>query len=222
MTKRNLHLGTFAKYWEPGRVKTRLAATLGTEQAAAVYQAFVTNIVLRMQNFGASRELTISPFSRRKEFNSFLHDLGVSDQWDVVDQEDGNLGERMERFFHRTLAQATSVVLIGTDSPNVPVSIFDEAARILEEKKVVLGPTEDGGYYLVGASGSVPPIFNDVAWSTAAVWEQTTQRLEEMKIDFGILPTWYDVDEQSALDRLRSSIAESEPLLCEQLNRILD
>jgi glycosyltransferase A (GT-A) superfamily protein (DUF2064 family) len=86
------------------------------------------------------------------------------------------------------------VVAIGADSPTLPVEYVRRAFELLVERPVVLGPARDGGYYLVGASEDVPPIFSDIDWGTARVWQQTVTRLNESRIPFHELPPWYDID----------------------------
>ena len=227
----DLHLGVFAKHWRPGTVKTRLAATIGKELAATVYHSFIIAIVRRMSNFGSTRELVISPEPSTPNFTAMLHDIDKSSQWNVVHQGVGDLGERMQRFFEGDSASHSSAsILIGTDSPNVPLYYFEKAEQLLRDKPVVLGPSEDGGYYLVAISGEMtkkktPLIFTDIDWSTENVWPQTIDRLREHNIDFGELPVWYDVDEADDLARLRSDLTQSSaPLdleLSQHLNDIL-
>jgi glycosyltransferase A (GT-A) superfamily protein (DUF2064 family) len=98
---------------------------------------------------------------------------------------------------------------------------------LLRETDVVLGPAEDGGYYLVGASQNVAGIFEDIDWSTARVWEQTVARLGKLGLSYESLPRWYDVDELMDLERLRdelSQLSDGDPALRELLaaiNRVL-
>src|SRR5690606_6809573 len=94
--------------------------------------------------------------------------------WQVVPQADGDLGERMRRFFEAAfIAGAQRVVLIGSDSPTLPRERLDEAFRKLSTCDVVLGPSDDGGYYLIGCARPIDAIFKDISWSTPQVFEQT-------------------------------------------------
>ena len=79
----------------------------------------------------------------------------------------------------------------------------------MHRNDVVLGPTEDGGYYLVAARDRVPPIFSGISWSTESVWPQTIARLQSSKTSFAVLPTWYDVDEQQDLERLLAEVSHT-------------
>ncbi len=164
------HFGMFAKFWQPGAVKTRLGETIGSEAAAALYRESLRTLLVRFASVAASRELVFTPGDRQAEFR-----LLASQAWQLEEQGTGDLGQRMARFFERAFASGRSrVVLIGSDSPTVPSSWVDRAFDALDHHRVVLGPSEDGGYYLVGARGDrVPPIFFDIDWSTAQVWPQT-------------------------------------------------
>ena len=113
----------------------------------------------------------------------------------------------MEHYFSAALAAGGDrVVLLGSDSPNVPVAYVEQAFDALKRNDTVLGPTADGGYYLVGVRGRVPPIFAGVAWSTPQVWEQTATRLRAANCTFAELPVWYDVDDAADLRRLRDDL----------------
>lgn len=203
------HVAIFAKYWQPGSVKTRLAATLGDEPAAEVYQQFVFCLLRRLQYLGDSRELVFSPESSEARFRNAVYSLCGNDAWRLNAQGTGDLGERMERYFARTLSHTSKSILIGSDSPTIPASVFEETISLLDRHDVVLGPSEDGGYYLVAAKQSVPPIFHGIDWSTEQVWPQTVQFLERANVKFATLPEWYDVDNEDDLQRLMGEITAS-------------
>jgi rSAM/selenodomain-associated transferase 1 len=139
--------------------------------------------------------------------------------WSLEPQAEGDLGARMRAFFEWAFASgATRVVLIGSDSPTLPIPFVEEAFAALAQHPVVLGPTLDGGYYLVGAdcqsvgeavlrpAASVPPIFERIDWSTSAVFEQTVERLRAAGLPYHVLPPWYDVDELADLARLKQEL----------------
>jgi rSAM/selenodomain-associated transferase 1 len=197
-------LGMFAKHWTPGRVKTRLAAAIGERQAAEVHRLFVQTLQNR---FGGEADLRILAFDPPHGAADFRHAAGRA--WELLPQGGGDLGERMAGFFAAGLVRAEQVVLIGSDSPDLPASYVAEAFEALTTHDVVLGPAADGGYYLVGAAGQVPPIFADIAWSTADVWSQTVQRLEQAHCRWHELPQWYDVDTADDLIRLRLCLRQN-------------
>ena len=222
----DLCLGIFAKYWEPGKVKTRLGRSIGDEKAAEASHAFVKASIARFSDLVPRQVVAYSPNDDKtcKEFSDPKYS-----GWQTTPQLDGDLGRRMQTFFQDELeAGAQSIVLLGTDSPNLPLTRLQQALEALETESVVLGPTEDGGYYLVGISGSVPPIFNDIPWGTPAVWEATVGRLESRGTRYTALEPWYDVDEIDDLHRLLVDLKESrenDPCLSElrrHLLKILD
>ena len=201
-------LGMFVKYWEPGRVKTRLAASLGDQAASSLYRHFVFALVRRLAAVGQRRVLVYTPAERRPEFEAL-----ANEHWSSAPQAGGDLGQRIQAYFADAFqAGATRVLLVGSDSPTLPVEYLQEAFRLLARVPVVLGPADDGGYYLVGAAGSVPPIFAGISWSTPQVWPQTVQRLRDAGCPYGVLPPWYDVDDPAGLRRMVRELACQGPL----------
>lgn len=192
-------LGMFAKHWQPGEVKTRLAASIGHESAASLQRLFVQTLLCRFRNMADRRVLCFTPPEAADSFRQL--DLA---SWTLEPQASGNLGTRMQRYFASGLSAAKPprTILIGSDSPDLPLEYLQEALDKLREVPVVLGPTTDGGYYLIGLSQTVPPIFDDIPWSTSAVWPQTTARLTAAGIPYHVLPGWYDVDDESGLNAL--------------------
>ena len=197
-------LGMFAKYWEPGEVKTRLAASIGPLRAAGVQRLFVETLARRFGAVADQRLLVHTPAGKRDEFRRAL-----GSQWELEVQAAGDLGERMQRFFTAALARAERVVLIGSDSPDLPVAFLHEAFAALETHDVVLGPAADGGYYLIGAASRAPPVFDGIAWSTPDVWPQTRARLQTAGTAWHALPEWYDVDDQTGLKALAFRLGDA-------------
>lgn len=223
-------LGLFAKHWTPGQVKTRLASGIGNDRATDVYFGFVTTLLQRLGNLADRRWLCYWPPGKLEEFKSLPGQRPLV--WSLELQHDGDLGERIEQFFAQAFAAGFQrVVLLGTDSPNVPIGHVAKAFELLNAHRLVLGPTEDGGYYLIGAYAKVPPILRDMPWSTADLWPTTLRRLDaegwQRAVDYEMLPEWYDVDTVDDLKRLhRELLVESvgdEMLapLCEQVGKAL-
>jgi rSAM/selenodomain-associated transferase 1 len=202
-------LGIFAKHWQPGAVKTRLAASIGDEAAAALHRCFVQTLLNRFQNVADRHILCFTPANAVASFGQL--NLGC---WILDPQASGDLGERMRHYFSRAISASESsrTILIGSDSPDLPLEYLEEAFDKLREFPVVLGPTTDGGYYLIGLSHSVPPIFDSISWSTATVLSQTTARLTAAGIPYHLLPQWYDVDDLSGLRRVYNSLGPANPL----------
>jgi len=191
-------VGLMAKYWQPGKVKTRLAADIGPQEAAAIYREFVVTLQTRLTNTAEQKTIAYTPSEKLPEFQQ-----AISATWQLEPQTGDNLGDRMHHFFLRRQQEGfRKTVLMGTDSPNVPLAYIEQAFRQLDDHPVVLGPTEDGGYWLVGSAGSVPPIFSNIPWSTPQVWQATLDALQTANLSCHILPTWYDVDEAADLQRL--------------------
>lgn len=212
-------LGVFAKYWQPGTVKTRLAATIGDHEASRIYRQFIMTLVGRMGHVADRRWLAFSPAISRDKFADI-----VDNQWELTAQCEGDLGDRMKNFFASTLAdECSSTVLIGSDSPNLPLEFIDQAFQYLLRSPVVLGPSEDGGYYLVGLSRPVLGIFEHIDWGTPSVWRQTVDSLRRSDTPFEQLPQWYDVDTDRDLKRLHKDLLDpwDEPLrlLLEEIDR---
>lgn len=204
MNRSAFHLGVFAKYWEPGKVKTRLAPVIGVEGAASVYRSFLVCLLHRMRHAGDSREVTYAPDNASEAFETLA--CPVVDDWQLHPQGIGDLGARMERFFERNLGRPT--LLIGSDSPTLPVHYLQEAATLLASYPIVLGPSEDGGYYLIGVNGPLPPVFSGIDWSTGQVWQQTVARLKATALPYAVLPTWYDIDSNEDLRRLLTELEQ--------------
>ena len=209
-------LGLFAKYWQPGRVKSRLAESIGAAPAADLYQTFRATLLGRLAGSADRRVLAYTPAERHDRFHQLLAET-MPESWTLEPQPAGDLGARMRRFFDTAFAAGAShVVLIGSDSPNLPIPFVDQAFVALEQSPVVLGPTTDGGYYLVGARDATPPIFDEIAWSSPSVWQQTVDRLDALSITYRSLPRWYDVDDLTDLRRLSDDLsrgADTHPAL---------
>lgn len=188
-------LGLFAKQPLPGQVKTRLAAALGNEQAAAIAEAMLFDT---LDLWGAERIL--APGGRRvvvfdpPDAGPWF-DVRTPDSFALQPQAQGDLGARMKAFFEGEFDDgATRVVLIGSDSPTLDPSFVVSAFLLLEHKDIVLGPATDGGYYLIGARPPLPPLFDGIAWSTPGVLAETCRHLAASGRSLAVLPPWYDID----------------------------
>jgi rSAM/selenodomain-associated transferase 1 len=126
----------------------------------------------------------------------------------VLPQVEGDLGQRMAAFFSAQFqAGAAKVVLVGTDSPTLPLSFIAQAFQQLDRAELVLGPATDGGYYLIGCKEPLPPIFKGIAWGTSAVLGETVGRLPDSRWQLALLPPWYDVDTVADWQMLRGHLA---------------
>ena len=200
--------GVFSKYWQPGYVKTRLAADIGFEPAARLHRLSLETLLRRFSGVADRRVLSFTPADRAGEFAALVESHGLPGHWSLEPQAAGDLGKRIEHYFACAFARgARRVILIGSDSPTLPEAFVVEAFDRLTTVDAVIGPTADGGYYLIGLSRQLPRLFDDVAWSTPAVLEQTLDRFRASSCAHHILPSWYDVDTLADLVRLRSELA---------------
>jgi hypothetical protein len=200
--KRDRTLGVFAKQPTPGGVKTRLAAATSPAWAAQVYEAFFLDLLDRLQALPVRRVLAYAPDDAVSYFQGL-----VRGRFELVPQGSGDLGQRIPAFFHRELGKTEAVVLIGTDSPTLPLRVINQAFDELQRAELVLGPAADGGYYLIGCARRVPAVFEGVEWGTSRVLEQTIALVQRHQISFRLLPPWYDVDTLEDWQCLRAHVA---------------
>ncbi len=183
-------LGLFAKHPVGGLVKTRLAAATSAEWSARVAAAFLEDQLDRLSKTECRRVIVFAPSDAEPFFVDRAHG-----RFELTPQVEGDLGQRMATFLESQFAtSASAVVLLGTDSPTMPLEFIDRAFHLLNHHDVVLGPAFDGGYYLLGCSRGVPPIFERIAWGTSTVLSETISRLAGSSRRLALLPPWYDVD----------------------------
>lgn len=191
-----------AKTPEAGRVKTRMTrgpGALDPEQAAALHEACCVDVLTRDYPWAERRALWV-----RGALDHRLWRDAESDGWHVAPQLGADLGANLtDAFDHAFGAGATSAVVLGTDSPDLPDVLLADAFGALDRVDVVLGPSFDGGYYLAGTSRPAPSLFEGIDWGTPMVLSQTLQRCAVRGLDVELLPFWYDLDEVADLTRLR-------------------
>jgi glycosyltransferase A (GT-A) superfamily protein (DUF2064 family) len=200
----------FAKYPEPGKVKTRLAQRIGLEAAANRYREMLEQVVrqTRPLNGEYSQVLYFDPPERAEEFSRWF--TWIEEQ---RVQRGKSLGERMcqaiEESFRfvppslqrrglrggRNNVQANKILLIGTDCVEIDRQLICEAFYQLDKNDLVLGPATDGGYYFIGCRQSHPSLFEEITWSTDQVLKQTLEKAKELKLTIAFLPTLSDIDE---------------------------
>ena len=194
----------FAKAPLVGTVKTRLAQTCGDDVALKLYEAFLKDAIHLL---GAWSSDDLGEKNKRVRVYLASKTDVENPPWsahEVRFQEGSDLGERMKNCIAAELADgAERVCIIGADSPTLPLHLVREAFFALDWYPLVLGPTFDGGYWLVGARGKVPPIFDNINWSTASVMSDTVNHLQNADIEPHLLPFWYDVDNAEDLQRLK-------------------
>ena len=186
----------FAKNPIPNQVKTRLIPSLSPEQAATLYTAFLTDWC---ETLAALPDVDIVIAYTPEDAQSDLRAL-IGDDAIYIPQMGADLGERLVSATQWAAAHNyTKIVVVGSDSPTLPISYISQALRLLDPRDVVIGPSTDGGYYLIGFSVEnlptiVPHVFEEIKWSTAEVFQQTVTRIREAEATLGLLPPWYDID----------------------------
>jgi hypothetical protein len=187
-----------------GATKTRLTPILSEADAASLAACFAQDALANARRAVRDVIVAYTPADGRRILQSLLpHDL----LW--VEQQGANLGVRLEAAVGRAAALGFSPLIVtGTDSPTLPPSFIETALSSLERGEVdlVLGPTEDGGYYLVGLRRPIPYIFQNIAWSTPLVYQQTADNAARLGLRLQKLPRWYDVDTPADLLRLRDEL----------------
>lgn len=190
----------FAKYPEAGKVKSRLAQTIGEANAAFAYKTMVEIVVRNTEpcNGEYAQVLHYDPPEFNEKFQSWLQ---MSRQ---RPQSGCDLGDRMKTAFSQTLVEARHAVLIGTDCIDVDRSLILKAFQALAKADLVLGPAKDGGYYLVGCKRVYPEIFTGIDWSTGRVFSQTLRVTEKLKLRVSCLPQLEDIDTEEQLWKLKN------------------
>jgi rSAM/selenodomain-associated transferase 1 len=207
-------LAIFAKAPIPGEVKTRLFPHLTPEDTAQLQRAFILDTLRHLKSLQNIRCcIACYPSSTHPFFRQLSQDYPV----ELLDQQGNDLGERMDGIVKTLLGSGCSdVVLIGTDIPTLPASYVNDAFDILKRRApqtdVVLGPSEDGGYYLIGLSRRIPQLFQSVPWSTQKVFEITLQKIRDLNLKCEILPQWFDVDDLNHLKALKAQLARQPDL----------
>jgi uncharacterized protein len=212
-------IAVMAKASRPGRTKTRLVPPLTFEEAAACNTAFLRDVA--DNTLAAARHASIGgymafgPPQSRPFFQEHMpSEIGLIEAWYP------NFGDCLFTAIAQLLERGhRSAVVLNSDSPTLPTSLLIEAAEVLSRPgdRAVLGPADDGGYYLLGLKTAHRRLFQDVAWSTEHVARQTLERAAELGLPVHMLPTWYDVDDIRALRLLQTELFEDQsfaPGLC--------
>ncbi len=198
----NKALITFAKAPVPGTVKTRLQADIGAEKAVSVYRSFVTAIITQCARLkGIDRFLGCAP-SKNHEF---LKNLADRNHMKTFNQRGETLGERIFNAFQYCGKKGYSeIVLIGTDSPSIPMNIIRNAFSQLERNDLVIGPCFDRGFYLIGTRREkIREFSGTVEIDTGNDVDMILKKADQMKMRLHMLPFWYDIDDVHDLEFLK-------------------
>lgn len=177
-----------------GKVKTRLAATLGKERALEIYTRLLQHTIEQGARLGVDRQAWYADEVPAEEPCAAL---GYS----VHQQAGADLGERMQRAFDSGFSNGHGpIIIIGTDLPQLSEALLREAFKALETHDAVLGPANDGGYYLLGLRKPCAELFQGKNWSTDTVFKQTTEDFERLGLTWKTLPELIDIDTEADLD----------------------
>jgi rSAM/selenodomain-associated transferase 1 len=193
----------FAKDPVQGKVKTRLEPCLGTDRILDLYRAFLADSLEKICSVeGVDRFVEVASAPESGFFFAWENDPRIRR---IGVQEGRDLGERMRRAFEKYFAAGyETVVLVGSDSPSLPRAYIEEAFRV--SAGLTLGPSTDGGYYLIGMAGSLAEVFDGVPWGTGVVLDETLARVRTRGIGLHLLPVWYDVDQPADLRFLKTHL----------------
>ncbi|MBK9247380.1 MAG: TIGR04282 family arsenosugar biosynthesis glycosyltransferase [Ignavibacteria bacterium] len=186
----------FARYPHLGKVKTRLAASIGDVNAKEFYTSCAELTYQNMYSMTDEVDVTIYYSERLDEYLMKDWVDMFSESNSIIPQSGNDLGERMKNAFMQTFDRFPhqSAIIIGTDTPDITPEIILQAKHLLESHDVVIGPANDGGYYLLGMNTLHASLFESIDWSTPKVYEQTIQKAEKLNCNVAILEQLTDID----------------------------
>jgi rSAM/selenodomain-associated transferase 1 len=195
-----------------GQTKTRLCPPLTCAEAAALYEAMLRDTIelvagpsasLRAGLEGVRLAIAVTPPGAADSFRRISPPDAI-----LLPVAGADIGDCLNQVLGRLLADGHSrAIALNSDGPTLPVATLCQAIAWLNGADVVLGPSEDGGYYLIGLTQPRPELFRGIEWSSERVTAQTLARAEAMGLRVALLPPWYDVDTAADLDRLRAELA---------------
>ncbi len=190
-------------------VKTRLQPLLSESQSAELARCFLTDTIANLASVIDHRIIAFAPDGGREAIETLVAGGNI-----YIPQHDGKLGERLDAAIADAFEMGFGpVIVIGTDSPTLPTEYLTQAVFHLRsgEDGVVIGPTDDGGFYLIGVSRPLEGMFDGVSWSSDKTCEQTVANIKSIgDVDLLVLPKWYDVDEPADLVRMIAEIDSDE------------
>ena len=176
------------------QAKTRLIAAITPAAAAALSDAFIRDALSKAVSIRPSR-IVIAASAPDGARSKYFQRLARRFDAYLIDQGSGSLGKRMARALEPF--SSTGALLIGTDTPSIPIELLAASLEALRQYRAVIAPSLDGGYYAVGVCGPLPPIFTAIRWGTRSVFDSTIERLKRAGLSYALGPAWYDVDRWS-------------------------
>lgn len=178
----------FVKNPEIGKVKSRLAKSIGEDRARSVYKKLLLKTKDAVEGLDINKQVCYAEFID-------LDDIWENDAYDKKLQFQGDLGERMKNAFQIAFSSTYSnVCLIGSDIMDLNKDILNEAFKSLEKNDLVIGPSLDGGYYLIGMRSPQEQLFSNISWSNSSVLEETIATAVKLKLTYSLLPLLNDID----------------------------
>jgi len=205
-----------AKRPAPGKTKTRLCPPLTPDLASALYESFLFDTLDQMRQVTHSHHV----IAYLDEPDYFQH---LAPDFELIPQEGHDLGERLDRALTSYLSRGYErAVIMDSDSPTLPPHYLSQAFDVLSDgADVVLGPCDDGGYYLIGIKRPTPRLLREVHMSTPTVAAETIALAKEEGLNLISLPVWYDVDDAASLSRLRQEIETLHPFVAVHTRQFL-
>jgi rSAM/selenodomain-associated transferase 1 len=202
----NAALIVFAKVPRAGNVKTRLTPVLTPEEAARLYESFLRDALEQYEDLGADVRLYFAPPLPETPL------AGVPDEVTIATQEGDGLGARMKNAIRETLDNGYDrAALIGTDHPTLPIGFVRQSfAALGPRRSVCIGPSEDGGFYLLGMNAYYPELFEGMTYSHDSVFSDTLARMGDIDARLTVLPQWYDVDTPAMLERMVTDLENTD------------
>jgi uncharacterized protein len=192
-------IAVMAKWPEPGNVKTRLCPPLTPEQAADLYEAFFLDTVSLVSGIEHADVFVAYDPDTAKDFFSRI----LSPTVKCIPQVVGDLGKKLLRTSSIVFSHGyRKVIMLASDTPHLPQDYIRLALVLLDDTEVILGPCDDGGYYLIGLRFPAPEVFAGIPWSTAEVLDLTIHRAREAGMKYELLPPCYDIDTWEDAQRL--------------------
>jgi rSAM/selenodomain-associated transferase 1 len=182
-----------AKEPVPGKVKTRLSSHLSESQAAHLYSLSIQDMIQEMTQLSEnSLAIAYTPEEAAPIFKKM-----IPQSIHLFPQQGADLGERLANIFRRMFDEGYGQVhILNSDSPDLPHSLVKQSMNLLNkpQTEAVLGPCDDGGYYLVGLRRLIPELFTQIPWSTDKVLQKTLERVQQLGLQCKLLGPWYDID----------------------------
>jgi rSAM/selenodomain-associated transferase 1 len=196
-----------AKAPRAGEVKTRLCPPFTSNEAAELYRCFLFDKIEQVRGLtAASPAISYTPLEGKTYFEESAPGFAL------IPQHGADLGARLAHSFDQLFAKGfTAAIAIDSDTPTLPTHFLEQALDLIATPTIdlVLGPSDDGGYYLIGLRQVYRELFEEMAWSTAQVMPETIRRAEARGLKVATLPLWFDVDTAEDLERLQASLQSS-------------